>query len=363
MRRTLYASCAGLTLLVAAGCDSPNTLPTAADLAPLSAKPTSPPSDISIVVLPQIGGGPSEAYAINDAEEIAGTSGSFAARWIRSSPTWSVQQLGTATGSATDINEAGTAVGSSGGTIFLWRRDGTSEAVGLGSAKALDEAETIVVGRSASGFLTAWVRVGGVWTPHVLPRSPGVTGGTHEPGGINDDGIIVGYSADAGNVQHAVKWVPSTVNPGEWDPPVPIDAFAGSSNSFATAIEGDDIAGGAFRCNPPTASCPARDPRHWSLSGASTIGSLGTGDAWAEGLNASRFIVGVFFVQDRGKSVNTAFVWSPAAPTIRDLGKPKGQSEAWAYDINNSTASRTAKQIVGYVGNNAGHSAAVWTLQ
>lgn len=350
----------GVIGIVAAGaCDQAGDLPTGtSDVSPAYAKPTAPASDLVAVVLPKLGGGPSEALAINDAQEITGYSGSFPSRWTRSGSGWTVQQLSAAPGRGAAINEAGTIAGTANGTVLLWHRDGTSEIVGAGVATGINGAGTIVVGVRSSIGATAWVRDGAAWTAYSLPRYQGsATGFPHETSGINDAGVIVGYSANATNVQHAVKWMPAVG--GGWDAAVAIDSYADANNTAATGIEGEDVVGVGFRCAVPT-FC-GRDARHWSLSGTSQ-GSLGTGDIWAEGLNASRSIVGVRITQTRGKFATHAFIWSPSAPTLRDLTKPKGFSDAWAYDVNNATASRPARQIVGYVGNSSGASAVVWIL-
>jgi hypothetical protein len=122
----------------------------------------------------------------------------------------------------------------------------------------------------------------------------------------------------------------------------------------ASAIVGDDIVGVNLRCT--VAPC-ARDPYHWSLTGQG-VGSLGSQDAWAEGLNAQRSIVGTFLY--RGSH---AFVWTTVNPIIRDLGAPNGYQGANAYDINSPKGIRTASQAVGEAISNSGKRAAVlWTI-
>lgn len=352
-------------LILIAGCMSPESEVIAPDdRVPAYARPVPAGDAIAIVQLPAIG--TSAAYAINDAEEIAGSTASSPARWIKSGNGWTLQRLTMSVGRANDINEAGTVVGSSNGTITLWRRDGTSEEVGTGYPVALNEAEIVVGVRAGPNAGTAWVKEGSTWVAHSLPRLPGITTGINEPSSINNDGVIVGYSFDATGTQHAVKWVPSLTSPGEWDAAAPIDAFAGSSNSAAIDIEGSHVGGVVWRCTVPfdPTTCRTRDAYHWTLEGSPGTGSLGVEDGWVEGLNASRFMVGPMFVPSKGSSVARGYVWSPGAPVLRDIGLSKGYRSAWPQDINNSTATRATKQIVGYLQSNGGSQAAVvWILQ
>jgi hypothetical protein len=333
--------------------------PTAPDIVPLYSKPSSTPS-ITVLALPSLGPGQSAANAINDAQEIAGYSGSYPARWSTANGVWTVTKLGLATGSATDINEAGTVVGYAGGNITLWRRDGSSEIVAAGYATALNESEKVVGHEGSTNRSAVWTSANGVWTIHYLAQIAGGNG-VGDPTSINNDGVIVGLSYDASNTQHAVKWVPSLTLPGEWDAAVPLDAHAGQTNSAAQAIEGQDVIGLIWRCTGPT-TCTSREPYQWTLSGASAIGSLSTLDAWPQGMNASRFIVGAIFKFSRS-AYERAFVWSPAAPQLTDLGVPSGYNESSATDINNGTATRSSKQVVGIgYGSNRRQIALLWTI-
>ena len=360
MIRLIPKMTAGLGMLALFGCGGDNevvpTGPAALTLA--YARPTPAPG-ITIVQLPSLGTGSSVANAINDAQEIAGTSASFAARWTQVNGNWAATKLGAATGTATDINEAGTVHGSSGGDVTLWRRDGSSEVVVTGNPIALNESET-VVGSSPGYVANAWTRANSVWTGHYLP--PLANGGGSYPTSINNDGVIVGYSFDATNTQHAVKWLPSTLSPGDWDAAVPLDAHAGETNSAAFAIEGSEVVGLIFRCPSPS-TCTSREGYYWSLSDASATGSLGSQDVWPQGLNADGFIIGAFSSTPRGRPyVLHAFIWSPAAPTIKDLGTLKGYSEAMAADINDATAAH-AKQAVGQGTSGSGARAALlWII-
>jgi hypothetical protein len=212
------------------------------------------------------------------------------------------------------------------GSVILWAPDAAPETIGTGLATPMNESQ-IVVGLDNSAAdgngARAWTRSVTGWAVHVLPRQAGFTGGYSQPEDINDDGVIVGFAADAGSAgERPVKWVPSVTMPGEWDAAVPLDAVAAANLGGAHAIVGQDIVGEILRCFPPCAS-PTRDPYHWSLTTGQGIGSLGSADAVAQGLNAQRSIVGFLFF--RGEH---AFVWTAANPTIRDLGAPNGYQSA-----------------------------------
>jgi probable HAF family extracellular repeat protein len=302
-------------------------------------------SSIAVTRLPSLGGN-SAAYAINDNQVIVGTSNGLAVKWTLVSGSWQAQQLSAASaGEARDITESGVIVGSVGVTATLWPvGGGAAEAIAAGTAVAVNESE-IVVGISQSNGGVAWTRSGTSWVEHTLPRETGVTVGFKEPSDINDDGVIVGYAQAASGTQHAVKWLRNTS--GEWDPAVPLDNST-SANSAALGIVGSDIVG--LECSVPSQLC--REPFHWSLAGQG-IGSLGSEDAYGEGLNSARFIVGSVFFR---RFTQHAFVWSPGDPTIRDLGILPGYKTALAYDINNS------KQTVGEMSRNRSQIAVLWTV-
>ena len=331
---------------------------------PSLAKPVKPPTSTSgITILPSLGAG-SEATAVNDQGTIVGQSGSSAALWRLSGTSWQVTSLAGGV-RATDINATGDAVGYTGGEdsyAVYWPASGGMEVIAPGSARGINDAGVVIGMRrgAPNGGAVAWTRVAGAWTEHTLPRQAGVTTGFNEVDDISSSGIIVGYAQDAGGTQHAVKWVPSSGAPHSWEPAVPIAALAGTTNSAALGIEGEDVVGIIRRC----VNCPeGRDPRHWSLTGAS-IGSLGSEDAWPEGLNSSRVIVGAHGITGRGFKFNIhPFVWSPADPRIKDLPLPDGYTDGIAYDVNNPTADRTTKYIVGYANSAAGtRSAALWPI-
>lgn len=347
--RYLFTTGLAAALTLAIGCGGDDQLaPTQSDLKPAA-------TSFPITPLPSLGGN-SVANAINDDQVVVGTSNGLPVKWTPVSGSWQAQQLsGVVSGQATDVTEGGTIVGFSNGMAMLWpAAGGAVEAIGAGFPTAVNESE-VVVGISQSNGGVAWTRSGASWVEHPLPRETGVIVGFKEPSDINNDGVIVGYAQDASGVQHAVKWVPSTSALGEWDPAVPLDA---STNSAALGIVGQDIVGLIFRCSTPSL-CTGRDPYHWSLTAGQGIGSLGSEDAYGEGLNSTGFIVGSVFSR---RFTQHAFVWSRGDPTIRDLGVLPGYKTALAYDVNNPKSPRTTKQAVGEMSKSRSQIAVLWTL-
>jgi hypothetical protein len=365
---------ASVVVLSAAAC-SPEIVPPTmgiTGLAPSFAKPLPPPTGITVTVLPSAGAGRGIARAINDAEEIAGTSGGVPARWARVNGAWTVTRLGTTQGDAVDVTESGTVLSNAGGIVTLWRRDGSTVTVGAGAAYAMNESETVVVGSDGANDAVAWQLSGGVWTVHHLVGLDGVAGGGAlsayaVPFGISESDVMVGLAFGATGPQHAVKWTRSGT--GGWNAAVPIDATAGATNSAAHAIDGDVVVGLIWRCANPDGNspCTSREGWEWNLGGSPAAGSLdAAADAWPEGLNATRSMVGSMFTTGKRSSawIRRPFVWSPSAPTLRDMGVPKGSSEGYATDINNATGSRTYRQAVGQATStgSAASVAALWTI-
>jgi hypothetical protein len=346
-------------LLAVACMEGGQRSPTAPEFKSVAARISAP--SISVTSLPSLGGS-SAARAINDDQTIVGTSNGLPVKWTPgASGQWVIQPLQSSSGQAEDVTESGMIVGSSAGSAILWVPGVAPETIGTGIAMAMNESQVVVgVDHSAvdGNNARAWTRstTGTGWVIHVLPNESGFTGGYSEADDINNDGIIVGMAAPAGGSTYAVKWVPSLTTPGEWDPAVPLDNVAAANPGGASAILAQDIVGTVFRCLP--CSRPTRDPHDWSLTAGQGIGSLGTADAWAEGLNAERSIVGSFFYREVH-----AFVWTMANRTIRDLGAPNGYQSASAYDINSPTETRTATQVVGEASaRNGKRMAVLWTL-
>jgi hypothetical protein len=311
----------------------------------------------SLTSLPSLGGN-STARAINDDQVIVGSSNGLPVKWTLASGQWVVSALQSSPGAAEDITESGVILGSSGGSMVLWIPGSAAEIVGAGTPRAINESQ-VIVGMDYSvpsgNPARAWTRSGTGWVVHVLPRLAGVTDGPNETVDINDAGIIVGAGgSNAGGGTRAIMWVPNATT-GEWDPAILMDANSATHLGGTGAIVGQDIVGDELRCTVPPCS---RDPRHWSLTAGQSIGSLGTADAWPEGLNAQHWVVGSYLY-----SGVHAFVWTPGNPTIRNLPGIPGSKESDAYDINSPKYPRTASQAVGEAVSSTGmHIALLWTI-
>ena len=363
--RAIWATAA----VIGIGCSSADrSVPSAPDVSFARGGPSAPP--FTPTALPTLGG-ISAAHGVNDAGVIVGVSSAggvfFPVRWTQTGGIWQVSKLQTESGSAADINESGAVVGTSNDFATYWPASGAAETIGPGSPRALNDAGVVVGHRSGApnGGAVAWTRSGGVWTEHTLPRQGGVTTGFNEVDDINNDGVVVGYAQGADGVQHAVKWVPSTTRPGEWDAAVPLDSRAATTNSAALGINGNDVVGVIWRCSTPSGggTCTSREGYHWSITGGG-IGSIAPGDVAPAAVNGSRYIVG-WFTGAKGRQTYThAFVWSPANPTIQDLGVLSGYGTTIAWAINNATPSRPARLAVGESqAQNAGANIAmVWTI-
>jgi hypothetical protein len=362
MTRVQGASIATILLVAAAACGAPDASGpmSSASLEPAYAKPGAG-TTMSVVTLPSLGSGQNNAVAINDAQEVAGMSGSVPARWARVDGAWVVTKLGTSAGIGVDVNEAGTVVThANGGVITLWRRDGSSTIVGAGIAVGLNESETVVGREAGTNLPTAWVLANGGWSARHLAGRSGVVDGASYVGGINDAGVIVGY--EPGQLQKALVWRPVAGSPGVWEQAAMLDVPPISVNAAAIAIEGDLVAGLNQSCTDPAdrTTCSLRLPYVWHLTGADP-GALGTVNGFAEGLNATGTVVGSFFPGRTG--ARRAFVWSSTS-SVRELPLPKGAGQAYATDVNNATASRSYRQAVGEATSSGAFSksAVVWTI-
>jgi len=351
MRKWIVVMAAAVT---AVGCIPEHAVEPTSDVALRMAKPVRPPpSGIVATQLPLLTGGNSGiAYANNDAEEIVGQSsspgGTYPVRWTRTvAGGWQVQAMGSTSGYAREINELGTAVGTSGGNVVIWPRVGAPEIVGAGEAFGINGSDVVIGLRSdvTPHRATAWTRSPSspsVWIAHDLPP---VAGAIHAglpdswPEAIGEDGIIVGGSNTRDVPQRAIMWTPD--GSGGWNQAVVIPGSPETTSSTsAGAITGSDAVGSATVCSGSTC---VRRAWHWSVSpSGSGVGQIGDGsDAYADGVNSTRMIVGFFHTRKGAKITQNAFVWSPSNPTMTVMGN------GWAHDVNNATASRTVKQAVG----------------
>ena len=288
----------------------------------------------AVTELGTLGGGSSQAYAINDGGEIAGTSalpgdgvshvffwsdgvmedvgvtgtpnglsdnGRIVglagdgwttswrpAIWEKAGAAWT-QTLLPVTGAdnpwANDINPQGTrAVGSSENLPLLWTENAgqwTLTVLPMNGSNGypfdINRFDQIV-GQSGTRAV-AWTLANGAWTLHLLPRLAGEVFGW--AWATNDAGDVVGYSQNASYVSRPVLW---RRNATGWDPPIDL----GSSE-----VEGEALS-----------------------------------------VNATLEVVGV-------GGPSGAFVWRPSAG-IAELHPPRTYISAYARDINDSG------QVVGY---------------
>lgn len=162
--------------------------------------------DGEVTDLGTLGGPQSWAIGINDAGVIVGSaslpSGVLrAARW-EGGVAIDLGSWGGVNSYATAINAQGVIAGfseSAGRTTAVRWEDGVAVPLGPGQANAINDAG-MIVGWGPDSHATRWYR-GRV-------KDLGVLGGIlSEATGINDKGVIVGYSTTAGNAaMHAVRW-------------------------------------------------------------------------------------------------------------------------------------------------------------
>src|SRR4051794_40322373 len=243
-------------------------------------------------------------------------------------PAYEAIDLGTGTGDlnsyASNIsNSAAVAVNSSSADgqlshVFSWTESGGFVDIGnlgAGPIFARDiNASGQIIGVSADrGF---------IWTPGDGIRNIGTLGGQSEAWGMNDNGVVVGYSGTNTGF-HAVAW---TASAGLRDLGVP------AANSIAFDINN------AGTIVSATLSTPRRSYVQ-SLSGGAPvyIGSLGGADTNARAINDAGTVMGD---SQMPNGDTHAFVWS-AADGMTDLGSLGGTfSSPFAISENGQVTGR-----------------------
>ena len=283
----------------------------------------------AVAELGTLGGGSSQAYAINEGGEVVGTSelsddagyhvffwsdgvmedvgvtgtpnslsdnGRIVglagdgwtipwrpAIWERAGGPWT-QILLPVTGAdnpwATDINPQGTmAVGGSENLPLVWTENAGQWAYTVlpmngsnGYPMGINRFNQIV-GQSGTRAV-AWTLANGAWTMHLLPRLAGEVFGW--AWAINDVGDVVGYSQDASYVYRPVLWRRSATG---WDAPIDLGSsqIEGEALSLNAALEVVGVGGrsGAFVWRAPTGIAELHPPRTYVSAYARDINGSG----------------------------------------------------------------------------------------
>ena len=267
----------------------------------------------------------SYAWDINNHGQIAGSSEDasrqgWAAVWTRSGSTWTIENLGTATGTC------------------------CAQAHGINNGTAGNPAAVAVVGgstvNSGATHAAVWTMSAGGWAVQTLGTLPDDTFSVAHD--VNDDGIVVGLSArGAGEVASGFLWTAATgmsLLPG-----------LGGELTYALAISnGGDVAGLSTDASGTRHAVRWRSSSGWAIE---DLGTLGGCCSFGYGINTFGDVVGV---SNLGKRSGTqrAFLARPAA-AMTDLGAPRGQSAA--RDLNDFGV------VVGSSGSGQLH-AVVWRL-
>jgi probable HAF family extracellular repeat protein len=255
-----------------------------------------------MVDLGTFGGGNSYALDINEHGQIAGSSQDasrrqWAAVWRLSGSTWTIENLGTATGAC------------------------CAHAQGINNGIAGNPAGVAVVGgstvSSGASHAAVWTRSPGGWAVQTLGTLPGdVFSSAHD---INDDGTIVGVSGRDGGVNSGFRW---TAEAGMSQLP-----GLGGNTTYALAVNNSgDVAGLS------TDPAGTRHAVRWRASDGWSVEDLGTlGGCCSEGygINAFGDVVGVSSLGKRS-STQHGFLARPDA-IMTDLA---AQGQSWARDLN-----------------------------
>ena len=291
------------------------------------------------------GGWPSFAMAINGGRVIVGYSYTganysgvqHAVRWQESTPgngSWSIQDLSTMiTGStmsaATAINANGDVAGwmrnSAGADFaFLLTPGGTLTLIAPPAGKNTAYAAGVNAGGAVVGYTSlspdntgttvrAFYYEGG--TAIVLPT----LSGTSQANSISDDGRVVGYSYDAANVQHAVKWTRDAS--GNWTiARLPSSANTTTEANSATAISSTGKIAGVGCPNLSSTGCSPGSRGYFWASDVSTptvLGTLGGNVSVAYGVNDAGDLAGWSYTN---VGVQRAFFSASGSGVLIDLG-------------------------------------------
>ena len=259
-------------------------------------------SPAPMVDLGTFGGGNSFAFDINDHGQVAGSSEDasrrqWAAVWSLSGSTWTIENLGTATGAC------------------------CAHAQGINNGLAGNPAGVAVVGGSivSSGETHAavWTRSASGWAVQTLGTLPGDMSSTAHD--VNDSGTIVGSSGRGVDISRAFLWTAAAGMS-----PLP---GLGGDTTYALAVNNSgDVAGLS------TDRAGTRHAVRWRASAGWAIEDLGTlGGCCSEGYGINSFgdVAGVSSLGKRS-STQHGFLARPGA-IMTDLA---AQGQSWARDLN-----------------------------
>ncbi len=349
-----------LLLALALACANTESAPTAPD--PALARAPAP--TVTVTQLPSLGG-ITEAFAVNDAGTVVGSSqdgtssSGYAVRWTKGSGGWSISIIGGLISSAQSINSQGTAVGWWDGKVTVWRPSEPAITLGSGQAHAINDAGFIAGFSHAPPLAgpTVWTPSGAGWIAQRLPTlldTPATGCGPGDTRAISASGVIVGFGYDASCTQVAVQWRP--LPDGTWARAERLAPPGSTSTDIAYGISGTIAVGAAWPCAVQS-EC-ARRAYQWSVANG-TSGPVGSQDARANGVNSSAIAVGSYVIRDK----MMASAWTLGTSTVQTLPTLNGSGKYWAWGINNPILARPETYIVGgTTGGSGGKNAIVWTM-
>lgn len=336
----------GISLLILSACtelNAPGTAPSVGVTSDGSGTVSSASTGVRIVDLGTLPGGwPSFAKAINGGRVIVGysyTGNNFsgvqhAVRWQESTPgsgNWAIQDLsslitGSTTSQATAINASGDIAGwmrnaAGADSSFLLSSSGTLTVIAPPAGKNA----TFPTGVSAAGAVVGAARLNPdntgatvrafyyeSGTKVLLPTLSGMS----QANAIKDDGKVVGYSVDAANIGHAVKWTYDGIN---WQ----IATLPGNASS-AAAISGTGKIAGSGCPTATTTSCPSASRAYFWANDAATpsvLGTLGGASSAAHGVNDAGDVAGESYTKT---GLQRAFFSAAGGGALIDLGSLGG---------------------------------------
>ena len=306
----------------------------------------------NIVDLGALSGTVSSAYAINNAGQIVGFSGSGATGDPQHAALWTMQSdgsivgkdlgaAGDGTSSATGVNDAGLISGWAAipvgyhATTYRAASDGTVARTNLGTFGAQDFGEAFGYGINASGQVAgnSYVKSGTPYHAFLFALS-GTTPVDTDLGTLGGDDSTAYAINDAGQIVGNSQAVPSTVAGNHpfyatlWTPNGD-GTFAAlnlgpNSGSYASAAYGINNAGqivGGFG----TGTAASQQAALWTVSGSTVtlkaLGTLGSGGCNAYAINDAGQVVGGY---KYSSTVNHGFLYTSAAAGLVDLNNLVG---------------------------------------